>query len=273
LPYQDSNHGSAGYIDCMSRIKDALNKARQERTDITPMDAAKADGVPVAGFPSARILHYSEAAVVKHKILVPPFVNDDLSERFKLLRTKIVNETLESGDRTFLITSTRNMEGKSFCAINLAITFAREVDHKVLLVDINVKNPSVLKYLGIDEQPGILDCLHDNVPLSDMVVCPGIERLLLLPLGVGRLKSAELLRSRKTAMLLQEMKRRHKDLFIIIDGPALTDGVDSIVFAEFIDRTLFLVEHGAVKQQKIADALGHLYKEKILGVVFNKRVS
>jgi len=257
----------------MSRIKDALTKARQERTDAVNAPDAASDVVPVSGFPSARVLPYSESAVVKYKILAPPFVDYDLSERFKLLRTKIISETLESGDRTFLITSTRNMEGKSFCALNLAITFAHEVDHKVLLIDINVKNPSVLKYLGIQEQTGMLDCLHDNVPLSDMVICPGIERLLLLPLGVGRLKSAELLRSRKTAMLLQEMKRRHKDLYIIIDGPAITDGVDSIVFSEFIDRTLFLVEHGSVKQQKIFDALSHLDKEKILGIVFNKKVA
>jgi len=259
---------SAGYSH-VNRIKDAFQKNKQARADTKTASQA----VPGSGFPSARMLPYSESAVVKHKILAPPFVDYALSERFKLLRAKIVNETLKNGDQTFLITSSRNMEGKSFCALNLAITFAREVDHEVLLIDINVKNPSVLKYLGIGEQPGLLDCLHDNVPFSNMVICPGIERLLLLPLGVGRLKSAELLRSRTTALLLQEMKHRHKNLFIIIDGPALTDGVDSIVFSDFIDRTLFVVEHGSVKQQKFADALSHLDKKKILGVVFNKKAA
>ncbi len=227
----------------------------------------------VAGFPAARIINYSEAAVVKHKILAPPFIDNDLAERFRLLRAKIVSETQQTDDRSFLVTSTQNMEGKTFTALNLAITFAREVDHKVLLLDINVKNPSVLKYLGIDEQPGLLDCMHDNVPISDMVICPGIERLLLLPLGIGRVKSAELLRSRKTQMVLQEMKRRHKDLYIILDGPAVTDGVDSIVLSEFIDRTLFLVEHGRIPQKKCSEALSLLDKDKMLGVVFNKRIS
>lgn len=255
----------------MSRIKDALHKARQERPEI----AARLPGQPkpmVTGFPYARVLNYSEPAVVQHKILTYPFVDNDLNERFRLLRTKIVSATQQTDDRTFLITSTQNQEGKTFTAINLAITFAREVDHKVLLVDINVKNPSVLKYLGIDEQPGLLDCLHDNVPLSDMLICPGIERLLLLPLGCGRLKSAELLRSRKTREVLQEMKRRNPDLYIILDGPALTDGVDAIVLSDFIDQTLFVVEHGIVKQNKLAAAVGHLDKDKILGAVFNKRV-
>jgi len=256
----------------MSRIKDALKKARQER----PVTSAVSPGyseVPVVGFPSARVINYLESAVVQHKILTHPFVDQDLNERFRLLRTKIVAETQQTDDRTFLITSTQNMEGKTFTAINLAITFAREVDHKVLLVDINVKNPSVLKYLGIEEQPGLLDCLHDNVPLSDMLICPGIERLLLLPLGCGRLKSAELLRSRKTREVLQEMKRRNPDLYIILDGPALTDGVDAIVLSDFIDQTLFVVEYGAIKQQKLADAVGHLDKDKILGAVINKRDS
>lgn len=257
----------------MSRIKDALQKARQERPDSVPVSDNASKPAMVAGFPSARIINYSEAAVVKHKILAPPFADNDLSERFRLLHAKIVSETQATDDRTFLITSTQNMEGKTFTALNLAITFAREVDHKVLLLDINVKNPSVLKHLGIDEQPGFLDCLHDNVPISDMVICPGIERLLLLPLGIGRMKSAELLRSRKTQMVLQEMKRRHKDLYIILDGPALTDGVDSIVLSGFIDKTLFLVEHGRIPQKKFSEALNLLDKDKILGAVFNKRTS
>ena len=74
-----------------------------------------------------------------------------------------------------------------------------------------------------------------------MLICPGIERLLLLPLGCGRLKSAELLRSRKTREVLLEMKRRNPDLYIILDGPALTDGVDAIVLSDFIDQTLFVI--------------------------------
>ncbi len=263
---------SAGYYHA-KRIHDAFHKARQERTDAVTGSDGASDIVLGSGLPAARILPYSESAVVKHKILAPPFADYDVCERFKLLRTKIINETLGSDHRTFLITSTRNMEGKSFCAINLAITFAREVDHEVLLIDMNVKNPSVLRYLGIDAQPGILDCLHDTVPLSDMVICPGIERLRLLPLGGVRLKSAELLRSRTAGLLLQDMKRRHRDLFIIIDGPALTDGADPIIFSEFVDRTLFVVEHGRVKQQKFADALNHLDRKKILGVVFNKKAA
>ncbi len=257
----------------MSRIKDALQKARQQRSETAVVETTNHTEVAsVFGLPAARVINYSESAVVQHKILTHPFVDHDMNERFRLLRAKIVSRTQPTDDRSFLITSTQNMEGKTFTAINLAITFAREVDHKVLLVDINVKNPSVLKYLGIDEQPGLLDCMHDNVPLSDMLICPGIERLLLLPLGCGRLKSAELLRSRKTREVLQEMKRRNPDLYIILDGPAVSDGVDAIVLSDFIDQTLFVVEHGIIKQQKLAEAVGLLDKDKILGAVFNKRV-
>ena len=178
-------------------MKTSFKKAMEERLDPGPVAVNAAAKHVLSGFPSARTIRYSESAVVKHKILAHPFVDQDLSERFRLLRTKIVAETRRADDRTFLTTSTQNMEGKTFTAINLAITFAREVDHEVLLVDSNVKNPSVLKYLGIDEQPGLLDCLHDNIPLSDMLICPGIERLLLLPLGCGKLQAKALLRSRK----------------------------------------------------------------------------
>ena len=209
---------------------------------------------------------------MQHKLLAPPFVDQDLYERFNLLRIKIVAETCGSDDRTLLITSTQNREGKTFTAINLAITFAREVDHAVLLIDGNVKNPSVLTYLGIDEQPGLLDCLHGNIPLSDLLICPGIERLLVLPLGRRSFESEALLRSRKMREVLHEMKSRRKDLYIIIDGPALSDGDDAIILSDCIDRTLFVVEHGIVKQHRLAKAVGHLDTDKILGAVFNKRV-
>ena len=113
----------------MSRIKDALKKARQERPETGAVAQSQTEPVSQTGIPTARVIPYSESAVVEHKILTHPFVDYDLNERFRLLRTKIVSETQQTDDRSFLITSTQNMEGKTFTALNLAITFAREVDH------------------------------------------------------------------------------------------------------------------------------------------------
>ena len=95
---------------------------------------------------------------------------------------------------------------------------------------------------------------------------------MLLPLGRRSFESEGLLRSRKMREVLHEMKSRRKDLYIIIDGPALSDGDDAIILCDCIDRTLFVVEHGVVKQHRLAKAVGHLDKDKILGAVFNKRV-
>ena len=68
------------------------------------------------------------------------------------------------------------------------------------------------------------------------------------------------------------MKNRRKDLYIIFDGSALADGIDAIVLSDFIDKTFFVVEHGAIKQHELGEAVGLLNKDKILGAVFNKRV-
>jgi len=124
--------------------KQVFKKAIDKRLQPVPVAVDASEIGVLSGFLSARTINYLESAVVEHKILAPPFVDQNLHERFKLLRTKIVAETQQSGARTFLITSTQSTEGKTFTALNLAITFAREVDHEVLLVDINVKNPSVL---------------------------------------------------------------------------------------------------------------------------------
>lgn len=257
----------------MSRIRDALTKAKQERATAGPLhpDANQSPSPEVAGAPVTKTIPYSESAVQRYHIISPYFDKHDIIEHFRLLRTKILTETQTQDHRNILITSTMRGEGKTFVAANLAITFAREVDQTVLLVDVNLKNPSLLKVFGIETELGLTDYLMHDVPLSDLLVRPGIEKLTLLPAGKPAGNSAELLRSRKMKELVREMKHRYANRYIFFDAPPILQSVDAMALSAYVDKTLVVVEAGAVSPAKLTEALGHLESDSILGTVINKK--
>jgi protein-tyrosine kinase len=260
----------------MSRIKDALKKARVSRCDSQPESMTTAhivtpDGKPVTGTSQTKTINYSEFAVKKHKIITPYFENIALIEYFKLLRTKLLSERHISDDRTILVTSTLRNEGKTFVTLNLAVTVAREVDQTVLVVDTNNNNPSTLRAFGIRAEKGLTDYLLDGIPLSEVLICPGIEKLIILPFGRHVENSAELLRSKKMGKLVEEMKYRYSGRYLFFDAPAVLSSVDTIVLSKHIDKTLFVIEAGRTAPEQVSEALDLLGEEKILGTILNKK--
>jgi protein-tyrosine kinase len=256
----------------MSKIKDALKRAKMEQERGESFALLQEPVLHSEHKVQTRVVDYFEAAVIRHKIITPYFDNQELIEQFKLLRTKILLETQERDNRTILITSALEQEGKTFISINLAITFAREVDQTVLLVDVNLKKPSVLKCFGIEQEKGLTDYLLNNEPLPTLLVRPGIEKLTILPSGLHSENSAEALRSQKMKQLVKEMKERYSDRYIFFDAPSVLNSVDAMVLSEYVDKTLFVIESGRIKPQQVSEALSRLDKSKLLGTILNKRI-
>ncbi|MCP4716044.1 MAG: hypothetical protein GY868_13085 [Deltaproteobacteria bacterium] len=266
----------------MSKIKEALKKAKQERDGVSSPATAATRSTGNGAFEvshtgaeksQTRSINYAEAAVKKHHLITPYLESTELIERFRLLRTKILTETEQKDERTILVTSALAQEGKTFAAINLAITVAREVDQTVMLVDTNFKNPSILSHFGIKAEKGLSDYLLHDTPLSDLLVRPGIEKLVILPAGRKVEQSAELLRSIKMQKLAEEMKSRYAGRYVFFDSPAMLNSVDSIVLGQYVDKILFVVESGGVSPDEVTEALDHLDREKILGTILNKKIA
>jgi len=251
----------------MSKIKDALAKARRMRGEVISL--VLTEDSPLGK--TTKIIPYSQDAINKHKII--SLTNDPhgINERFKLFKTQILAKTQISGDRTVLVTSCTNREGKTFTAINLAIMFAREVDQRVLLVDANLNHPSVLQAFGVSAKEGLTDYLLHNKLLNDLLICPGIEKLTLLPAGKFVEQSNEMFGSLKMQDLIAEMKGRYNDRYIFIDGPSLLTSVDTLVLSKYIDKVLLVVESGKVSPQQLSEAINLAGEDKILGTVLNKR--
>lgn len=195
-----------------------------------------------------------------------------VSAQYKILRTQILHKTKEEGLNTILVTSAGDGEGKSITAANLAISLAREVAHSVLLVDADLRNPSLHRLFGIEPEGGLSDCLLNDIPLTDLLINPGINKLTVLP---GRHKlpeSAEIAGSPKMMELIHEMKIRYKDRYIIFDSPPLIGSADTLILSKFVDGVILVVEYGNTQKDQIEKALELLKEINVIGTVLNKAI-
>lgn len=188
----------------------------------------------------------------------------------KILRTHLLNKMRANGWRTVMITSVQPGEGKSVTAINLAFTMAWEYQQTIALVDCDMRKPSVGKYLGITNKPGIADYLLHDKPLNEIMLWPGVEKLVLIAGSQSHPEPSEILGSPKMKALVAEMKNRYQDRYILFDLPPLLSVPDPIVFMPLVDCVLFIVEAGRTSVRDIQKAQSLIPPEKLLGVVLNK---
>lgn len=259
----------------MERIKKALEKAKAERQaqQITKPDIAKNNEkkgqLENIVYTKTRTKSIDLATLVDNRIISADN-QDPRASAFHMLRTQVLRKLRQENWNTLAITAATAGAGKSLVAANLAVSMAQEVNQTVLLVDLDLRRPSIHKYFGLEPDNGIQDCLKEDVDLSTVLVNPGIERLVILP-GKGRtMKSSELLTSPKMSNLVKELKVRYKSRFILIDLPPLLETDDAIAFLPLVECTLFVVASGETTEKEIIDALRLLEGTSLLGSVFNK---
>jgi len=200
-------------------------------------------------------------------MLTNPFSH--AAEQYKKLRARILRATEQNHHNTIMITSSDMGEGKSLTSINLAVALSSEIDHTVLLVDSDLRNPSIHRYFGIQEPRGLSDYLKGEATLPELLIKTGIGRLVILPGGAPTEKSAELLSSDRMKTLVQEMKTRYDDRYIIFDTSPLLIIADALSLSSCVDDVLFVIQEGRTAQEKVARAISLLKGCSILGVVFN----
>jgi protein-tyrosine kinase len=193
------------------------------------------------------------------------------SEHYKVLRTNILQRTKENNWNTIMITSVQPGEGKTLTAINLSAAFAKEFNQTVLLVDCDLRRQKIHEYLNFSNEKGIVDFLVNDCELKDLIVWPNIEKLTLISGGKTVSDSTELLGSPKMKTLVNEIKCRYDDRYVIFDVPPLLGSADAIAFAPMVDCILMVVEEGRTSVKDVKKALEMIPTEKFLGFVLNRR--
>lgn len=205
----------------------------------------------------------------------PKLVNEELRAiKRKLLNNAFggISKTLK-GSNLITVTSTRPGEGKSFTAINLALSIALEKDKTVLLVDADVLKPSLSKKLEVEEQvdKGLMDFLLDDVKnVSDVIYKTNVDNLRFIPAGRKSHLSTELLASQKMSDLADEFINRYPDRIVIMDSPPLLGINETVVVANLSGQVIIVVEEEKTKQAELKHAISNLDKDKAIGFVMNK---
>ncbi|MEZ5962663.1 MAG: CpsD/CapB family tyrosine-protein kinase [Planctomycetota bacterium] len=174
------------------------------------------------------------------------------AEQVRGLRNKLMAMNPEGLARTLVVSSAMRGEGKSVTSINLAIAFAEQERNPVLLVDADLRSPSVQKYLNLNVRRGLADVLLGRVALDDAVQSSGVRNLFVLGAGRALSRPSEILTPQRLEALFDAFKERYQ--YTIIDTPPVLPATDASVIAARADGTLLVVrmEHSAKSQTKQA---------------------
>jgi len=258
----------------LGKIYDALEKAQKEKTPSIEAgkgpaahfhDSAHAKDEPLELMES---LHVTENM---DRNLVTYHKDQSLeSEMFKILRGNILHPVKNTTPpKSILITSTLPGEGKSFVSANLAVSIAQNINEHVLLMDCDVRRPSIHTIFGLGDTPGLTEYLNKKVLLTDVLLKTDVKKLTILPGGDPPQNPAELLSSQEMATLISEVKERYKDRYIIIDSPPPQLTAETSAIARQVDGVILVVKSGRTPREMVNELVESIGREKILGVVMN----
>ncbi len=261
----------------MESIEKALEKARQERKTHRPAYGKAGaqfgtDAPPSFVYEQTRV-EPVRANVLRRNRIIAGFVHDPHADIFRMLRVQALKYLQEGTGTTIGICSPNPGVGKSFVAANLAVSLALGVDHTVLLVDADLRRPRLQDYFGLGPGPGLTDYLLQGISLPKCLVNPGIDRLVLLPVGAPVQNSSEVLGSPKMSHLASELKARYPDRFVIYDLPPLLTGDDALVFLPRLDGCMLVIEERRTRAQELQRALDLLSDTSLIGTILNKSQS
>ena len=278
----------------MSKLKKALVKADENRGldsqkvirgSIKPASPARLKTDEVEKQKSKLDISYSKTKVqkIENNILkkgkvISRFYDTEQIDQIKTLRTQILNSLDKIQGNSFLVTSANPYEGKTFTSINLGVSIAQEMQRTVLIVDCDLKTHTkkhkqfAQDFFGLDITKGLSDYLLGNAEITDILLNPGIERLVIVPAGTTLPNSAELLSSPKMAALVDDFKNRYpSDRIIIYDCSALLAHTDSLVMTKYVDGILLVVEEKRTSTDQIKKAMELLKDKPVIGSIINKK--
>jgi len=201
-----------------------------------------------------------------------------VSEEFRLLQRQILRNAFSppSAEAGFtnlvMVTSARPGEGKSFTAINLAGSIARQGNNHVLLVDSDSKRDSICYPMGLADAPGLLDlAANPRLDPAPMIVRTPIEQLSILPIGRERERSPVLFSSTEMIRLIKSLGRRYADRLLVLDAPPCLSTSDPAVLASVVGQILFVVEAERTQRDEIEASLDLLQACPTIALVLNKQ--
>lgn len=275
----------------MERIKLAIEKAKadggQEARRATPpplpdtrrgpspasLAAVPTPSVPVSVSQRQTAMVDLDPAHLERNRVIAHQKTHLASWAFDVLRTQVLQKMDENGWRTLAITSPSLESGKTLVSINLAMSIAQQSQRTALLVDFDLRRPSVARVLGLKQPVSLNEVLTGDVDVSQAMVSPGIERLVVLPTNRAMPRASELLSSPAVSNLIGELRQRYDDRIVVFDLPPVLVADDVMAVLPHIDCVLMVVGSGVSGKAEVEEAMNRVARANLIGVVLNKDVA
>ena len=271
----------------MSKIEKALHRARGDRSlqivpragtasqQLAPIPAAElaspeqrasaAREIALMQEPQLR----SKTALDQERIIYPEMDEAGPVKAFREIRTKIVHRCA-GRNCTIVVTSLHPKSGTSFVAFNLGVAFAFDAGKTALVMDCNLHHPSFHRLVLGGKRQGITDYLENpDMDIADIIYPVGIPRLRVVPAGDHREVPVEYFTSARMQQLMQVVKQRYNERYVILDSPPISQSADLQILMELCDYVILVVPYGKVTEAQLADAAKTIGEKKLMGIVFN----
>lgn len=205
----------------------------------------------------------------ERRIIYPESPNRALVNKFRDLRTKLLE--LSGGNNfTLVVSGASEGAGSSFIALNLAAAFAFDHAKTALIIDCNLREPSLHSTLDVLPETGLTDFLDDpDFDISRILYPTGIPRLRLIPAGSRRETPGEFFTSFRMKQFIQAVRRRYPDRFIVLDTAPISDSPDARILTELCDYGMLVVPHGKITPSVVERAATAFNPDKFVGAVIN----
>jgi receptor protein-tyrosine kinase len=264
-----------------SLIESALEKRHASEHVVAqpaqPVEPLWAASDAQAAGPVSQVQSINLARLHRMGVVSPDAEKSQIAEEFRIIKRPLIANAFGQGTarvrngNMIMVTSSLPGEGKTFCAINLAISMAMEMDRTVLLVDADVAKPRIPEYLGIHADRGLLDVLQDkHLKLSDVLIKTDIAKLTILPAGRTYKRATELLASEAMNRLVEDIGNRYPDRIIVFDSPPILATSEASVLATHMGQIVMVVEAERTSQEAVREALSHIQSCEVVSMLLNK---
>jgi Mrp family chromosome partitioning ATPase len=261
----------------MDRIRKALDLAREEREALDGGGGARTfEAKVVARIPTTisytrTTLFTPDVAVLESNRIVGAASTDPAAAAFRMLRTQVLQRMKENNWRSIAVFSPGSEDGKTTTAINLAISIANDHRHTVLLVDYDLKRPTIAEKFGLTPELGADDVLHGDARVEQCLYHPeGFDRLVLLPARAPMAHSSEALASLRSREIVGELLERYSDRILVFDLPPILGADDALAFAPLVGCGLMVVAEGSTQRQDLLRSMELLRNTPMIGTVLNQ---
>jgi capsular exopolysaccharide synthesis family protein len=259
----------------MGKIHDALQRAEEQRAQhggarggAGSLEQMLDRPVPPAPRPARRRVRTKTLLNARRSRIVLTDSESAVAEQYRTLRARIQSLRRGRALLSLVVTSAVPREGKTTTAVNLALSFGLELEHRTCLVDADLRTPAVHRTLSDLPDAGLADVLEGHASLDDALTVVPDTRLSVLPVRSLPTHPSELLASRRMGMVLDELHKRFDT--IIVDPPPVLVLPDATTLVDLCDAVVLVVGCGAASREEVHEALSRIDQRKIVGAVLNR---